>query len=92
MATKPKPAAGWVIKNQAGEYLWITPEGAFAWTPQAKWALQLAREQDAQMLSVADKNAGQIGTWASIAQEDITSDGEAAADQVARTYGRGGQE
>jgi len=79
---------GWVIKNRAGEYLWITPEGAFAWTAQPKWALQLARQQDAQMLSVADKNAGEIGHWTEIKQEAITSDGDAAAGQVAKTYGR----
>lgn len=85
MATKQ---TGWVIKNQAGEYLWITPDGAFAWTTHPKWALQLARKQDAHMLSVADKNAGEIGRWSEIKQEDIKSDGEAAADQVAKTYGR----
>lgn len=85
MATKQ---TGWVIKNRAGEYLWITPEGAFAWTAQPKWALQLARQQDAQMLSVADKNAGEIGHWTEIKQEAITSDGEASAERVAKTYGR----
>jgi hypothetical protein len=89
MATKNStPAPGWVIKNRAGEYLWITPEGAFAWTAQPKWALQLARKQDAIMLSVADKNVGEIGRWAEIEQEAIESDGEAAADRVAKTYGR----
>lgn len=79
---------GWVIKNQAGEYLWITPEGAFAWTAQPKWALQLARKQDVQMLSVADKNVGEIGSWAAIEQEAIEGDAETAADKVAKTYGR----
>lgn len=80
---------GWVIKNQAGEYLWVTAEGAFAWTKQPKWALRMARKQDAIMLSVADKGVGEIGHQASITEESIEPDeGDASAQAIAKQYGR----
>lgn len=79
---------GWVIKNAEGQYLWVTPEGAFAWTSQHKWALRLAREQDAQMLSVGDKNAGEIGRQATIEEEPNPDPEEAGAVEAAMRYGR----
>lgn len=80
---------GWVIKNAEGKYLWVTPEGAFAWTSQAKWALRLARKQDAQMLSVADKNAGEIGRQATIEEEPNPDPDEAGTAEAAARYGKG---
>lgn len=89
MATKKQDRpTGWVIKNPKGEYLWVTPEGAFAWTGQAKWALRLAREQDAQMLSVADKNTGEIGAQETIEEEANPDTDEAGSLEAATRYGR----
>ena len=79
---------GWVIRNAEGEYLWVTPEGAFAWTSQPKWALRMAREQDAQMLSVGDKNAGEIGRQATIEEEVNPDADEAGGLEAAARYGR----
>ena len=79
---------GWVIKNQAGEYLWVTPEGAFAWTASAKWALRMSREQDAQMLSVAHKNVGEVGRQASIVEEQNPKPEDAGTEEAAKRYGR----
>ena len=79
---------GWVIKNREGEYLCVGVDGAFAWTRHPKWALRLAREQDAQMLSVADKNVGEIGRQATIEEEKNPSADESGAAEVATRYGR----
>lgn len=90
MATKKQDQpTGWVIRNPNGEYLWVTPEGAFAWTSQSKWALRLAREQDAQMLSAADKNAGEIGRQETIEEEPNPDMDEAGSLEAATRYGRG---
>lgn len=86
--TKKDQPTGWVIKNAEKEYLWVTPEGAFDWTPHPKWALRMARKQDAQMLAVADKNVGEVGRQRAIEEALPEGPDDAQELEVAKKYGR----